>query len=200
MVGGTGDAGAAGGVGRLVPSLLPKTSRRSGQKSVSQTEIQTPFPLETWCLKKQWNRLFGQICPFLPFKNRFPKITYSNKFQNNLFEFRCVTFVSLVRGTLIVQYQIMRFECFWYWFLWIFVWHTISVSIIEFRQVSRNESTSLSPIIGGNLFVSCFWIWSLQLFSSNLTLVSIRLGITGESIVFWTFPSQLGSQIWRSWT
>ena len=58
---------------------------------------------------------------------------------------------STLRGTLIVQSSIYV------------VWHTISVSILSsefqwswFRQVSRNESTSLTPIIGRNLFVS--WI------------------------------------------
>ena len=46
-LGGSGDAGAAGGVARLVPSLLPKTSTRPSLGSGPQTQIQTPFPLET---------------------------------------------------------------------------------------------------------------------------------------------------------
>ena len=47
VVGWDGDDRILARVDRLVPSLPSQTPTRSGQISFSQTEIQTPFPMET---------------------------------------------------------------------------------------------------------------------------------------------------------
>ena len=145
-----------------------------------------------------------------PFARKISILNYSNKVQNNskkstpppaAFDPKLTKRRACAHGSLIVQFQnyalpsVVRLAhnfCLDYW--------VRSFGFDKLQGTNRRLDRPLSVEI---LFFLHFWLISSEsvkgsIFSTILILIPISLGITWESIVFWTLPTHLGNQIFRS--